>query len=384
MRQLRIPALVAVLGMLGAACASPAPSGMLQQLGEGEGALNLVIWTNYAERGEQDPFYDWVTPFEEETGCIVETTDMLDSGAGVDLMQTGQYDGISASGDATLRMIAAGTVAPVNVDLIPNYAQIFDGLKLQPHNSVDGVPYGVPHGRGANLLMYNADIVSPAPTTWEPIWEGAADYSGQVSIYNYAIFIADAALHLMQTTPDLGIVNPYQLNQEQFDAAVALLEAQSEHATYWGTAGEQITSFENEEAVVGTTWQYQALNLPDTPVEAILPDEGSTGWSDTWMIHAEAAHPNCMYMWMNWMASPEANALATVWFGEAPTSQAACDAAEEFAPGHCDTYHATDEEYFDKVWYWDTPRADCGDEDDATTCKDFDAWLEAWATITGG
>ncbi|MGH2358091.1 MAG: extracellular solute-binding protein, partial [Candidatus Limnocylindria bacterium] len=231
---------------------------------------------------------------------------------------------------------------------------------------------------------YNTDFFPEAPTTWEPIWEGAADYSGQVSIYNYAIFIADAALHLMQTSPDLGIENPYQLNDEQFNAAVALLESQADHAVYWGTAGEQITSFENEEAVVGTTWQYQALNLPDTPVEAILPAEGSTGWSDTWMIHAEAAHPNCMYMWMNHMASAEANALATVWFGEAPTSEAACAAAEEFAPGHCDTYHATDEAYFENVWYWDTPRADCGDDDDATTCKDFDAWLEAWATITGG
>lgn len=137
MTKLRIPALLVVLGLVAAACASPAPSGMLETLGEGEGELNLVIWAGYAERGENDPAYDWVTPFEEETGCQVNTTDMTDSGNGVDLMQTGEYDGISASGDATLRLIAAGTVAPVNVELIPNYVQIFEGLKLQPHNSVD-------------------------------------------------------------------------------------------------------------------------------------------------------------------------------------------------------------------------------------------------------
>jgi len=384
MRKLRIPALMVVLGLVAAACASPAPSGMLEQLGEGEGELNLIIWAGYAERGENDPTYDWVTPFEDETGCQVNTTDMTDSGNGVDLMQTGEYDGISASGDATLRLIAAGTAAPVNVELIPNYAQIFDGLKLQPHNSVDGVPYGVPHGRGANLLMYNTDVITEAPTSWAPVWEDAGDYSGQVSIYNYAIYIADAALHLMQTDPDLGIENPYQLNQEQFDAAVALLQAQGEHAFYWGTAAEQIQSFAAEEAVVGTTWQYQANNLTDSPVAVTLPDEGSTGWSDTWMIASDAAHPNCMYMWMNHIASAEANAQATVWFGEAPTSDAACEAAEALSPGHCETFHATDEEYFDRVWYWATPQADCADADDATECVDWDAWVEAWTGIVGG
>jgi putative spermidine/putrescine transport system substrate-binding protein len=325
-----------------------------------------------------------VNPYQDETGCIVETTEMTDSGNGVDLMQTGQYDGISASGDATLRLIAAETVAPINTELIPNYDLIFDGLKLQPHNSVDGVPYGVPHGRGANIMLTNSDVFPEAPSSWDPVFEGAADHSGQISIYNYAIYIADAALHLMQKDPDLGIENPYQLNDEQFQAAVDLLEAQSEHAVYWGTAGEQITSFENEEAVIGTSWQYQANTIAAVPVEASLPEEGSTGWSDTWMIHSEAEHPNCMYMWMNHMADPEINAMATVWFGEAPTSTEACEAAEVLSPGHCDTFHATDEEYFDRVWYWDTPRADCGDDDDATTCKDFDAWLEAWATITGG
>jgi putative spermidine/putrescine transport system substrate-binding protein len=357
---------------------------MLEQLGEGEGELNLVIWAGYAERGENDPAYDWVTPFEEETGCQVNTTDMTDSGNGVDLMQTGEYDGISASGDATLRLIAAGTVAPVNVELIPNYEQIFEGLKLQPHNSVDGVPYGVPHGRGANLLMYNTDVIAEGPTSWAPVWEDAGMYSGQVSIYNYAIYIADAALHLMQTNPELGIENPYQLSQEQFDAAVAILQDQSEHAIYWGTAAEQIQSFAAEEAVVGTTWQYQANNLTDSPVAVTLPDEGSTGWSDTWMIASDSPHPNCMYMWMNHMGSAEANAQATVWFGEAATSDAACEAAEALSPGHCETFHATDEEYFSRVWYWATPQADCADSDDATECVDWDAWVEAWTGIVGG
>jgi putative spermidine/putrescine transport system substrate-binding protein len=102
------------------------------------------------------------------------------------------------------------------------------------------------------------------------------------------------------------------------------------------------------------------------------------------MIAKNAKNPNCMYMWMNHMASAEANGQATVFFGEAATSQAACDYAETIAPGHCELTHATDEAYYDKIWYWSTPQADCADEDEATTCKTQDDWVAAWTTLRGG
>ncbi|MGI9096781.1 MAG: extracellular solute-binding protein, partial [Candidatus Limnocylindrus sp.] len=345
-----------------------------------------IIWEGYAERGANDPVYDWVTPFEKETGCIVKTTSMTDSPNGVQLLQSGQYDGGSFSGDASVRLMVGGDVAPINVDLLTNYTNVFAGLKNKPHNSLDGVPYGVPHGRGANVLMWNTDVVKSAPTSWDPVWEGGAAYKGKISVYDSSIYIADAALHLMATKPELGIKNPYQLNDEQFAAAITLLQTQRDNgAVYWGTANDQIQGFASGDLVVGTTWQYQANMLAgeSVKVDTTLPAEGSTGWSDTWMMATKAAHPNCMYLWMNHMMSAEADALATIWFGEAPTSQAACDYAETVSAGHCATFHATDEAYFENVWYWETPREDCGDADAATTCKTQDDWVAAWTTLRG-
>ncbi len=137
--------------------------------------------------------------------------------------------------------------------------------------------------------------------------------------------------------------------------------------------------------VVGTTWQYQVnlLAADNQPVAAVLPDEGSTGWSDTWMMAKGAKHPNCMQLWMNHMMSAEANAQATIWFGEAPTSTQACEAAEKLSPGHCEQTHATDEAYYSKVHYWATPQADCKDADAATTCVTQDDWVNAWSTLRG-
>ena len=355
-------------------------------IGPGEGELNLIIWPGYAERGEVDPAYNWVTPFETETGCKVNTTNMNSSAEGIELMASGLYDGGSFSGNATDRLMASGLVNPVDVSVFEHYGNIFEGLKNKSHNSLNGVPYGVPHGRGPNLLIYNTDTCPTAPTSWDPIWEDGAKYKDKISIYGYSDFIADAALHLMVKRPELGITNPYQLSQAQFDAAIDLLEVlDANGAQYWGLYTDQMTSFGSGATVVGTTWQFQVnlLQADGRPVAATLPAEGSTGWSDTWMMYFQAKNPNCMLMWMDHMMSPEANGMATVWFGEAATSQQACDFAETLSPGHCELTHATDEAYYDKIWYWATPRNDCADQDSATTCVDQATWAEAWTTLTG-
>jgi putative spermidine/putrescine transport system substrate-binding protein len=329
--------------------------------------------------------YDWVTPFEEATGCKTNVKVGASSSEMVQLMKTGQYDGVSASGDATLRLIAGGDVAAVDTSLIPNYANVFEGLKNQPHNTVDGVAYGVPHGRGANLLMYNKEAVSPAPDSWSVVFDGGSAYKGKVTAYDYEIYIADAAVYLMATKPELGITDPYSLDDTQFQAAVDLLKGQRQNiTTYWGTAQQQIDSFTSGDMVVGTTWQYQVgvLQAGGVPVEAVKPKEGTTGWSDSWMISSAAAHPNCMYKWMDWIIGPEANALATVWFGEAPVSPEGCAEAEKLSAGHCDLFHATDEDYFKDVYYWNTPSAECLDGR-GPICKDFSEWTKAWTEIKG-
>jgi putative spermidine/putrescine transport system substrate-binding protein len=359
------------------------PEGMQQSIGKGEGQVDLIIWAGYAEDGTTDPKVDWVTDFEKKTGCQVNSKVGSTSDEMVTLMRTGNYDGVSASGDATLRLIAAGDVAPVNTDLLENYDGVFEGLKNKPHNSLDGQMYGVPHGRGANLLMWRTDKVKPAPTSWSVVWDANSPYKGKITAYDSPIYIADAAVYLMKTKPDLGIENPYELDDDQFQAAVDLLKQQRANiGEYWSDATKEIQAFQSGSTVVGTSWQYQANVLAGekAPVETTLPEEGSTGWSDTWMISSKAKHPNCMYLWMDHIISPEANAKATEYFGEAPSSKEACGLTVD--KNHCDTFHADDEDYFDQVWYWTTPVADCGD-DRGAVCKDYSEWTQAWTEIKG-
>ncbi|MFF3111192.1 ABC transporter substrate-binding protein [Kitasatospora sp. NPDC057904] len=356
---------------------------MLQSLGAGEGQVNLVAWAGYAEDGADDKNVDWVHPFEQQTGCKVSTKTAGTSDEMVSLMKTGQYDAVSASGDATLRLIASGDVAPVNTSLVPIYADIFEGLKNQPWNSVGGQMYGIPHGRGANLLMYRTDKVSPAPDSWSVVFDGASSYAGHVTAYDSAIYIADAALYLMKTRPELGIKNPYALDQAQLKAAVDLLKTQHKSVgEYWNDYQKAENSFKTGDTVVGTTWQVIAnlAQADKAPVQAVLPKEGATGWSDTWMVSAKAAHPNCAYQWMNWIVSPKANAQVAEWFGEAPANAKACDQTAD--KNFCTTFHATDEPYWKNVYYWTTPVKNCLDGR-STPCTDYAAWTAAWTEIKG-
>ena len=187
-----------------------------KSVGAGEGQLNIICWASYCEDGTVTKGVDWVTPFEQQTGCqtnvkVADTSDQM-----VDLMRTGQYDGVSASGNATARLVEGGDVSPVNVDLVPNYKTIFDDLKDQPYNTFDGTHYGIPHGRGANLLMWNTNDVKPDPTSWSVILDPnqAKKYAGHISVYDDPIYIADAAVYLKAHQPDLGIDQPVRARRQ--------------------------------------------------------------------------------------------------------------------------------------------------------------------------
>jgi putative spermidine/putrescine transport system substrate-binding protein len=396
---LRLGAAVAVAALALAACGSDSDSGSgssgtaaggfqvpdlkpLSALGTPEGKVSVLAWPGYVEDGSTDPAVDWVSDFEKETGCEVTVKTFGTSDEAVQLMRTGQYDVVSASGDATLRLIAAGDVEPVNTSLITNYPDIFESLKNQPWNSVNGQMYGVPHGRGANLLMYNKDAVSPAPDSWSAVFDQASAQKGKVTAYDSPIYIADAALYLKATKPELGIKDPYALDEKQLAAAVDLLKAQSANVgEYWSDYLKEIQAFKTGSSTVGTTWQVIAnlAQAEKADVDVVLPKEGATGWSDTWMVGAKSQAKTCGYKFIDHIVSPKANAAVAEWFGEAPANKKAC--AETSDPNHCQVFHAEDEDYFSKVAYWNTPIQDCLDGRTDVKCTDYATWTKAWTEI---
>ena len=359
-----------------------ATTSVQQSIGAGEGAVNILAWPGYAENGSTDPSVDWVTPFETKTGCKANVQVANTSDEMFEKMGNGDFDVVSASGDSSLRMIHAAKVAAVNSALLTNWADIPDWQKGQDWNALSGVEYGIPHGWGANLLSWRTDKVTPAPASWSVVWDENSPYKGYIGAYDSPTYLADAALYLMSTQPDLGIKNPYALDQKQFDAAVDLATKQkSILAGYWSSYADAQKNFESGTYVLGTSWQI-IVNLAQgnkAAEDAVLPKEGSTGWADTWMIDAKSTHPNCSYEWLNWITSPEIQAQVAEWFGEAPANTKACTMTTDKA--HCDTFHAEDEAYFNQIWFWATPQSTCLDGRTDVKCVPYSDWTTAWSTL---
>jgi putative spermidine/putrescine transport system substrate-binding protein len=348
-------------------------------VGKTEGHLNLIAWEGYAQP-------EWVGPFQKATNCQVNVKYAGSSSEMVSLMANGgggQYDLVSASGDADLRLIYGGDVKPINIALIPSWKDFYPFLQSPSFNTIGGKHYGVSYEFGPNVLLYSTKTFKSAPTSWSVLYNKA--YSGQITVPDNPIQIADAALYLSKAQPGLGITDPYELTQAQFNAAVSLLK--QEHPLvkkYWDLASQEISLFQSGTTVVGAAWPYQTNTLvaAGAKVAETIPSQGATGWADTWMLASRAPDQNCAYKWMQWVTTAKVQAQEADYFGETPANTLACPVMDTIQKGSCAAYHANaPQSYFQTIKFWKTPLAQCGDG--KSDCVPFQDWVSAWTQVTG-
>lgn len=377
------------LGMALAASVSisAAQADLVTEIGAAEGQVNIVAWPGYIERGETMKEFDWVTKFEEATGCKVQVKTANTSDEMVALMNEGGFDLVTASGDASLRLIAGKRVQEVNIDLIPSWSTVDDRLKNAPWHTVNGKHYGTPYMWGPNVLMYNTNVFSEAPTSWSVVFEeqtlpDGQSNKGRVQAYDGPIHVADAANFLMYHKPELGITSPYELNQDQYDAALNLLREQRKLVgRYWHDAFIQMDDFKNEGVVASGSWPFQVnlLASEKQPVASVIPVEGATGWADTTMMHADAENPNCAYMWMEHTLSSNLQSDLSVWFGANPSVLAACTDGRGMQTAEGCTLNGLDD--FEKIKFWQTPVSKCPSQGQ---CVPYYRWVSDYIGVIGG
>jgi putative spermidine/putrescine transport system substrate-binding protein len=357
-------------------------------IGEGEGEVSIVAWAGYIERGETMKEFDWVTKFEADTGCMVKVKTANTSDEMVALMNEGGFDLVTASGDASLRLIAGERVQPINIDLIPSWKDVDPRLQSAPWHTVDGVHYGVPYMWGPNVLMYNTEVFKEPPTSWNVVFEkmdlpDGKSNEGRVQAYDGPIHIADAAQYLMFHKPELGITSPYELNEDQYKAALDLLRGQRQIVgRYWHDAFIQMDDFKNEGVVASGSWPFQVglLQSENLPIASVIPQEGATGWADTTMMHVDSKHPNCAYKWMEHSLSSNLQSDLSVWFGANPAVLAACTDGRGMQTAEGCTKNGLDN--FDKIRFWTTPVANCSQGEGA--CVPYYRWVSDYIAVIGG
>lgn len=356
--------------------------------GEMEGALSIVSWAGYIERGETDPNFDWVTQFEAETGCMVTNKTAATSDEMVALMNEGGFDLVTASGDASNRLISGGRVQEIDISRIPSWDTIDPRLQDAAWHTVDGKHYGVPYSSGQNILMYNTEVFGgEAPKSWNVVFEemtlpDGESNKGRIQAYDGPIYVADAALYLKSARPELGIEDPYALTRDQFNAAIELLRQQRTLINrYWHDAFIQMDDFTNEGVAASGSWPFQAnlLKGGGAPIEKTVPAEGATGWADTTMLHVDSAHPNCAYAWMEWSLNPKVQGDLAAWFQNIPVVLAACEGNDNLGPDGCKNNGLDN---FDKIVWWRTPTSTCSDG--SKECVPYHEWVTNYVAVIGG
>lgn len=384
-RKLR-PAATVLAAALLAATTSLTAAATLRQIGPPEGVVDIVAWPGYIERGQTDPSFDWVTDFEQRTGCKVRVKTAGTSDEMVALMNEGGFDLVTASGDASLRLIAGKRVQEINTTLVPSWKKVDPRLQNAPWHTVGGKHYGVPYQWGSNVLMYNTNVFKSPPESWNVVFEQQAladgkSNKGRVQAFDGPIYIADAALYLMSRQPELGIKDPYELTEEQYQAALTLLRGQRKIVNrYWHDPFIQIDDFTNEGVVASSAWPFQVnlLKSKGQPIDSVVPKEGATGWADTTMMHVDAPHPNCAYLWLEHSLNDKLQGDLAAWFGSVPVVLSACKGNTLLGPDGCDVNGLGN---FERIRFWKTPVARCATQEQ---CVPYYRWVTDYIAVLGG
>jgi spermidine/putrescine-binding protein len=262
------------------------------------GDLNLLTWEGYADAS-------FAKPFEQQTGCRVTATYVGTNDEFVAKVMGGggDYDLVSPSNDTTQRLIDAGAVEPLDPAKVPPMKDFFPIFQAPPWLSKNGKLYGVPFGWGIVRTIVRADAVAAPPDSlsflWDPKWKG------RLSLW-------DDVQEIYMTAHLLGFANTYTLSDEQLARIKTKLIALKPNVRkFWGTTGEMGTLMATGEVVAGNSWEPTIVSLRKAGIKIleVVPKEGRNAWSDSWMILKGASGNPCVYQWLNWTASPKAQAL---------------------------------------------------------------------------
>lgn len=350
----------------------------LGPVSEGEGKLNILAWPGYVESGLTDPLIDWVTPFQDETGCQVTFIPYSNSEEAIALTQNANFDVVATSSDVLDEFINQDLIQRINTNLLANYSDIYEDLRKPNWATIDGKTYAVAQGRSFNSFIYQPEKFTEPLNSSDIFWQKPEIALNPIA-YDLPMYIADAALHLSNAEPALNIKNIYALDQIQFNAVIEFVKAQSTLGiTQYPDATAAKELIEANNFSTGLVWQsiYSELRTKDQSLDFLVPDYGTTGWVNSWVIMKNVQNINCAYKWLDWVTSQSVNASISYWFGEAPSNSLSCEYI--FDKEHCNKFRANDLTFWSRVQYWQTPQTTCIDGRIEVECTNYEQWIRTW------
>lgn len=325
---------------------------------QAEGEINLLTWEGYADES-------FVAPFTEATGCTVSAKYIGSGDEIITALLAGRgddYDLVSPSSDIVDRLIDAGKVEPVGTSRVPNAADFF-GAFQKPEYLVRGDDvYGVPYTYGIIRIIVDGDKIPDGADSLSVLW--SEDLRNQIAIWDdiEAVYMAGRYL---------GVDDPYDMSAEELEKArEALIAMKPNVRKYWFSAGELDTLYAQNEIVASNAWESNIIKLAGQGrnIIDITPEEGRGGWTDSWLVVDGAGSNDCVYEWLNYTASAEAQAKGHLVTGFGYSNVNIADHLNDDQRAMLSTLRMDDPEALSDVDWW-------------RPVEDRGAYLEIWNQV---
>jgi spermidine/putrescine-binding protein len=353
--------------------------------------IRVVVPPGLVQDGTLDAKTDWVTPFEQQSGCLVKlTTESTDADAYHDVAEgSGRsfYSAVLASPELAGELIGAKAVAPLDTKHISGYSRVSPRLASAAPEMSGTTAYGLPYLWDSYVTGYDAGKVKPAPDTWTSLFSpsSAKAYAGKITVPQAPVTLALAALYLKSSQPALGITDPFELTSSQLTAAQHAVEAvRPDIGTYWHTDSAVIGQLGDGQDVLGAVLTHQInemtrAGLPTAGVPALTQAAGSgtaVAYLDSWLVTSHAPNSSCTYKWLSWMTSDYVQERASAFTNAAPVVPAACAGP---AAQTCATYHMSSLPSARNIVFEHLPATSCGG---SGGCASYADWQTAWKRVT--
>ena len=295
-----------------AAAASAAPSAAAAEV---EKELFMYNWAAYVSPDNMDKF-------KAEFGVETFTYDVYDNNEVlIAKLQGGAsgYDIAAPTAEYVPGMVEGGFLQKLDLSRLPNLHYInktFKGLWWDPTDE-----YQVPKDYGTTGVLYMKSKVSKIPQSWREFYDMVkGEASGKTVFVDSMADVFVFPLKMLD----------YSLNSadkgELEDARKILLDV-APHL-YGLDSNQYGFKMKDGTTILTLGWTGplgQELKEEHTAGEAgyVVPSEGTLFWLDSWVMMADAPHPNAAYAWLNFIHEPEIQGEETNYNLYATTNDAA-------------------------------------------------------------
>jgi spermidine/putrescine-binding protein len=247
--------------------------------------LNLFVWTEYFPPDMLECFelvYNIKINRDEYSSNEDMYAKLSAGGSNYDLVQPTDY--------IISLMARQGYIQSLDRSKLPNIGNLDPSYMDQPFDP--GNQYTVPYLAGTDAIVYNSDVVSPAPTSWQDLWN--PDYAGRM------VFLDDSRVIIGMTLLTLG----YDVNSRdpaQLEEAKIKLKELIPNVKLFDSDSPK-TALIAGDVDLGITWTFEALaaQQENPAIQYIYPTEGAIVWQDNWAIPTGASHLDAVYAWLSY------------------------------------------------------------------------------------